>query len=315
MSSSVPPRPEVPQRVLDHRQVAQTEEVHLEQPELLDAVHVELRDDPLRVVAGVLRELQREVPHERRVADHDAGGVHRILAAQTLERAGRVDDLLRLRLALVGDRQLRRQLQRLLDRMVAAHHGRGIHLAEPVPHRRREAQDARGVADPLLPLDRLERHDLRDVVGAVLGARVPDHLVAPALVEVHVDVGHLDPLRVQEALEDQSVPERVDVGDAEAVGHDRAGGRPAPRADADALLPREPDQVPDDQEVAGQTHLQDHARSRSRAGPRSPRGADRRSARPRLRGSAPAGTPRASVRPATSKRGRWYRSSGAAASP
>ena len=89
--------------------------------------------------------------------------------------------------------------------------------------------------------------------------RVADHLVAAALVEVHVDVGHLDALGVQEPLEQQAVAERVEVGDPQAVRHDRAGRRSPPRTDADALLAREPDEVPDDQEVAGEPHLQDDA--------------------------------------------------------
>ena len=288
----------MPKGVLDHREVAEPEEVHLEQTELLDAVHVELRDDALGVVARILRQLQRQIAHERRVADHDAGGVDRILAAQPLERAGRVDDLLRLRLALVGGRELRGQPQRLLDRMVATHHRRGIHLAEAVPHRRREAEDARGVADPLLALDRLERDDLRDVVGAVLRARVPDHLVTATLVEVHVDVRHLDPLGIQEALEDQPVPQRIDVGDPKAIGHDRAGGRSSARSDADALLASEPDQVPDHQEVPGEAHLEDHAHLQVESIP------DLRGQRIAValcgarRASARAGTPRATVRPA-----------------
>ena len=66
--------------------------------------------------------------------------------------------------------QLGRQLQRLVDRVVAAQDRGRIHLAETIPDRRREPEDAGGVADPLLALDRLERDDLGDVVGAVLVA-------------------------------------------------------------------------------------------------------------------------------------------------
>ena len=250
--------PQVPEGVLDHGEVPQPEEVHLQQAERLDAVHVELRDDLLRVVAGVLRELQGEVVHERRVPDHDARGVHRVLAAQPLERPGRLDDLLGLGLLLVGRGQVRRELQRVLDRVVAAHDRGRVHLAEPVPHHRGEPEHARRVADPLLPLDRLESDDLRDVVRAVLLGGVADHLVAPALVEVHVDVGHLDPLGVQEPLEQEPVAQRVEVGDPQAIGDDRAGRRATPRPHADPLLARVADQVPDDQEVPAEPHRGDH---------------------------------------------------------
>ena len=47
--------PQMANGVVDHRQGPQPEEVHLQQAERLDAVHVELRHDPLRVVARVLR--------------------------------------------------------------------------------------------------------------------------------------------------------------------------------------------------------------------------------------------------------------------
>ena len=250
-------RPQVPERLLDHREVPKAEEVHLQQAELRDAVHVELRDHLLGVVPRVLRELQREVLDERPVADHDARGVHGVLAAQALQRAGGVDDLPGLGLALVGLAELRARLQGRVDRLVAPHDRRRIHLAELVAHPRREPEHARRVADPLLALDRLERDDLRDVVRAVLLGRVADHLVATALVEVHVDVGHLDPVRIQEPLEQQPVAQRIEVGDPQGVRHDRPRRRSPARADADPLLAREPDQVPHDQEVPREPHLRD----------------------------------------------------------
>ncbi len=80
---------------------------------------------------------------------------------------------------------------------------------------------------------------------------VVDDLAAPALAEVDVDVGQRDALGVEEALEDQVVLDRIDVGDAEAVGDEAAGGRAAARPDRDALLAGVADEVPDDQEVPG----------------------------------------------------------------
>ena len=62
---------------------------------------------------------------------------------------------------------------------------------------------------------------------------------------------------VQEPLEQQPVAQWIEVGDPQRVGHDRAGRRPPPRAHADALLAREVDEVPHDQEVPGEPHLRD----------------------------------------------------------
>jgi hypothetical protein len=84
----------------------------------------------------------------------------------------------------------------------------------------------------------------------VLARDVLDHLAAARFAEVDVDVGGADALLVQEALEDQLVLDRIDVGDAQAVGDEAAGGRSAAGADRDLPLARVADEVPDDQEVA-----------------------------------------------------------------
>ena len=87
---------------------------------------------------------------------------------------------------------------------------------------------------------RLRRHgaeggDLRHRCGAVLLLHVLDHPVAAVLAEVDVEVGHRHPLRVEKALEQQVVAQRVEVGDAERIGHQRAGAGAAPRADRHAV--------------------------------------------------------------------------------
>ena len=81
--------------VADHVEVAEAEEVHLEEAELLDAVHLVLRDD--RRVLGVLPALglalDRQVGGERLLGDHHRGGVDAVLAAQALEALGHLDHL------------------------------------------------------------------------------------------------------------------------------------------------------------------------------------------------------------------------------
>ena len=120
------------------------------------------------------------------------------------------------------------------------------------------AQDAADVPDRGPGQHRAEGDDLGDVVLAVLASDVGDDLVAPAVLEVDVDVRHRHAIGVEEALERQLVEDRVDRRDAERVGHDRAG-RAAAAGRLDALLAGEPDEVRDDQEVAGVAHREDHA--------------------------------------------------------
>ena len=127
-----------------------------------------------------------------------------------------------------------------------------VHLAVGV------AEDAADVADRGPGQHRAEGDDLGDVVLAVLAPDVGDDLVAPAVLEVHVDVGHRHAVRVEEALERELVEDRVHRRDPERVGHDAARGAAA-AGRLDPLLAREADEVRHDQEVAGVAHRQDHA--------------------------------------------------------
>jgi hypothetical protein len=108
-------------------------------------------------------------------------------------------------------------------------------------------------------LDGREGDDLGHPVAAVLLGGVAHHVAAVALVEVHVDVGHLLAARVEEALEEQVVADGVEVDDAQAVGHAAAGRRPPARPDPDARVPGEADQVPHHEEVGGEAHVPDDA--------------------------------------------------------
>ena len=57
----------------------------------------------------------------------------------------------------------------------------------------------------------------------------------------------------------RSYSQRIDVRDPQAVGDEAAGGAAAARADGDAVLLGEADEVPDDQEVGVEAHVVDDA--------------------------------------------------------
>ena len=95
-----------------------------------------------------------------------------------------------------------------------------------------------------------DRADHGGVIGAVAGVEVLDHLLAPVHVEVDIDIGQRARL-VDETLEEELVLDRVDLGDAQAVGHDRVAGAPPPLAD-DPALASELHQVPHDEEELGE---------------------------------------------------------------
>ena len=113
---------------------------------------------------------------------------------------------------------------------------------------------AADVLDDALRRHLPESHDVRHVVRAVLLRHELEHLAAPRVVEVHVDIGHRDSVGIQEPLEQQVVLYRVDVRDAKRVGNGRARSGATPRAHPHAHLSRVRDVVVYDEEVAGEAH-------------------------------------------------------------
>src|SRR6202035_2688007 len=88
-------------------------------------------------------------------------------------------------------------------------------------------------------------------VAAVFFVDVLDHLLAPLVLEIDIDVGRLAARRADEALEQHVDAGRVDRGDAEAIADHRIGRRAAPLAQ-DAAAPGERDDVVHGQEIAGE---------------------------------------------------------------
>ena len=124
------------------------------------------------------------------------------MAVEALELLGdveqavdqRVGVALGLEARLVGDRLFEGHR---VGRVLRHHLGEAIDLA--VGH----LQHAADVAEHGAGLQRAEGDDLRDLVGAVFLLDVGDHLVAPVLAEVDVEVGHRHAVGIEEALEEQ----------------------------------------------------------------------------------------------------------------
>ncbi len=233
------------------RQVGQPEEVELEQAQRLDGVHLVLGHE--RVAVGRL--LERHQLGQRLAADDDARRVRGGIPCDALEVSGEIDDPLdrgiRVHLLAQGRCDLQGLVQ-LDAELVGDRLGDAVHLAVAV------AQDAAHVADGGPGQHRAEGDDLGDVVLAVLAPDVGDDLVAPAVLEVHVDVRHRHAVRVEEPLERELVQDRIHRRDTQRVGHDRTRRGPS-AGRLDPLLSREPDEVRDDEEVPRVAHRDDHA--------------------------------------------------------
>ena len=239
-------------RLLQHGERLEAEEVELHEARRLDQLPVELGDGRIRL--RIAR--QRHQLDQRPVADDHAGGVRRGVAVEAFELLGDLDQarhqrigvdlLLQLRLAVDGLRQ-RHRIGRIVRHQ----------LAQPVDLTVRHLQHAADVAQHGARLQLAVGDDLRDAVVPVLALHVADHLVAAILAEVDVEVGHRHAFGIEEALEQKPEPQRVEIGDGQRPGDDRAGARAAARTDRDALRLRPLDEVGDDQEVAGKLHAGD----------------------------------------------------------
>ena len=236
-------------RVRDNGQVAQAEEVHLEQTEFLDRHHRKLRYHLVAVAR------QRNVGVHGVLGDNHACRMRRCVARHALERTRRINKLFDLRLLVVHLFQLRVDGQRLVDRNVQLiRHllGDSIHIVV------RDVERTADIADGTAGSHRAERDNLRHAVLAVLAGNVLDDLRTANIAEVHVDIRHGDTLRIQKSLEVQRVVNRVKVSDSEAVRHDRACCRAASGSDRNTLTFRVADKVGHDEEVIDKAHLGDH---------------------------------------------------------
>ena len=170
------------------------------------------------------------------LGDVEGARHHRVLVAERLQLRLALD---RLRQRHRRGRILRHQLGQLVDL--------------PIGH----LQHAADVAQHAARLQRAEGDDLRHLVAAVALLHVVDHLAAAVLAEVDVEVRHRDAFGIEEALEQQAEADRIEVGDGQRIGDQRARAGAAARPDRNAVGLRPFDEVGDDQEVARIFHAGD----------------------------------------------------------
>ena len=240
-------------RGLDDRQRLEAQEVELYEAHFLEILHVELRDQP---AAARFAEQRREFGQRPRRDDH-AARVHADVAREALELHAEVHHGLHVLFLLAGRLELRHLVERLAQREALG--AAGNHLGDAVAHGPRVAHHARDVAHHGPRGHRAVGDDLADALAAVAVLHVVDHAVAAVHAEVDVEVRQRHALGIQEALEQQFVGQRIEVGDAGGVGHQRAGARAATRPHRNAVALAPGDEVSNHQEIAGEAHLFDHA--------------------------------------------------------
>jgi len=102
-----------------------------------------------------------------------------------------------------------------------------------------------------------ERDDLRHAITPVLLVHIPDNFVPAVVGKVEIHVRHSHSLRIQETLERQSVPHRINVCNKEAVRNDAGGCTASPRPHGDTLLAGKPNDVVDKQKIVDEPGAED----------------------------------------------------------
>ena len=234
-------------RVVDHGQGLEAEQVDLEHADVLERDHVVLRDDGVRALR---READGNVIGQGTRSDHQAGRVDRGVARQSLDAGTQLQHLADPVVLGGGGFHLRYLLGRLPQRQRVRRAG-GDELRDAVHVPDLDPQRAGDVAERGAGLESPEGDDLAHRLPAVARAHVLDHLTPALEAEVEVDVRHRDALGVEEPLEQQIELEGVDVGDPQCVGDERARRRAPPRTRGDAAVARRLDQVVHNEEIPG----------------------------------------------------------------
>ena len=226
-------------RVVQGAEHAEPEQVELHQPGGGAVVLVPLQHAALVHPAP----LDRADLDHRAVADHHPAGMDAEVARGVLDLEREVDHRLGDRAVVLpgGDPDRAPRVDLLRPRVLLA--GRVPERLGHVAHRR-----AGTVGDDV--------GDLGRVVPAVARVHVLDDLLAAVGLDVDVDVGRAVALGRQEALEQQAERHGVDLGDAERVADGAVGGAASALAE-DVVAAAELDEVPDDEEVAGEAELLD----------------------------------------------------------
>ena len=216
--------------IANNGEVAQAQKVHLQQANGLAGGVIPAGD-----IGAIGRPLpHRDVVHQPHGSHNHRAGVHAGLADDAFQTARGVINLFHIRvgfhhLADLGGLGIALVVgvSNAPQRDILRHNRRRQRTIDAVSHL--EAGLAKvhlgGVLNGLLGFHRAEGNDLGYLILSPALGGVGNHLAAAAIVEVDIDIGGGRALGVQKALEEQVVFQRINIGNGQRVGHERARRR------------------------------------------------------------------------------------------
>ena len=194
---------------------------------------------------------------DRVSADDESAGMDTRATDGALQHLGIFDGIA---LAGVGGVFCLSQLRRILDG-IGKIHLRAVRqsvwnrLAERIRLVERQLLYSGHVLDGVLRCHRTVCNNVGTVLMTVLIHYPAQDLASSIIIKVGIDIRQVDTVRVQETLKQEVVLQRVNLGNAQAIGHHGTSRRTTARTHHHAqLLASRPDEVAHDEEVARETH-------------------------------------------------------------
>ena len=234
-------------RVLNNRQGAKPQKVHLQQSQFLQCRHGKLGRN--RAVRGTG---ERDKFLHRPGGNDHAGSMHGGVSGQSLQSPCHVNQPVDLLIALVELLQLLIHAKRLVNRNIQLI---GNHLGDHITAGIRQIHHSSDIPDDTARSHRSKGNDLDDPVFSVLPHHIVNDLLPPLEAEIYINIRHGNTLRVQEPLKQKVVFQRIQFGDVQGVRNQAARRTSPPRSDHNVMGLCKMDIIPDDKEIVHIPHL------------------------------------------------------------
>ena len=182
--------------------------------------------------------------------------MHPDIPGEPLQPPCQVEEFLHLLFLVVTLLELGHLFQRLVEADILARRRRD-HLRQLIAEVVRQFQHTPHIAHHCTRRQGAKSDDLRHRIGTVFVTHIVDYAIPLILTKVDIKVRHRHPLRVQKALEQQGIAQRIKIGDAQTVGHQRTCTGATPRPHRNPILFCPVDKVGHNQKVTRETHLDD----------------------------------------------------------
>ncbi len=233
------------QRVPNHSQISQPQKIHLKQTKFFYNAHRKLGRN------AFFRQVQGNVLIDALLCNDYSRSMSRGVTGFSFQGSCRIDESAHLFVVIVILPKLRIHFQSFVDGHFQVEGnllGNGIHFC--VTHIHCPAH----IPNSLFRFHSAESDDLGHFVSSVFFHYVIDNFAPSFKAEININVRHADTLRIEEAFKDESVFDRIDVGNVKAIGNDASGSGTAAGTYHNSFALSVIDEIPDYKEVLHITH-------------------------------------------------------------